>query len=270
MKFSYVLLLSVLLISFVGAIPPTQTNTIIDSGIDVESPIISVHTQNESFKFHVHTYNSTDGTRFTNETISCFIHLYSPTNGGHLIEENMSFDSNGIDFEYEVAGGNFSELGQYAVLMDCEDTVIGGYIEYGFDVTANGKIIPESSPFFMLGLIALIFSTACFFLYFSMSMNEVAFKIFFMVMSFIFLMSSFIITYMYSSDMNIISGINSSILSLIYVLGAILFIMFMYIMIRQTVIVLDMFKVNKGLKMSPGYNVGSGSKTLGINPRRPY
>jgi len=31
-----------------------------------------------------------------------------------------------------------------------------------------------------------------------------------------------------------------------------------------------MFKIDKGLKMSPGYNVGSGSKVVGINPRKGY
>ena len=57
----------------------------------------------------------------TNATVDCFLHLYSPNGGGHLVEEMMGFSSNGVDFDLEVLGGNFTELGQYAILFYCNE-----------------------------------------------------------------------------------------------------------------------------------------------------
>ena len=78
-------------------------------------------------------------------------------------------------------------------------------------------------------------------------------------------MATVLTAYMVSADGNVATATNTTTLSLVYVLGAILFIIFIYIMIRQTVAVLDMFKINKGLKMTPGYNVGSGQQVIGNN-----
>ena len=135
--------------TLVSAVPPFQ-QTASGVGVRVEAPVLVTHSQNGDFKFHIHTYNTTDGTRLDNSSISCMIHLYSPLDGSHLIEDTMSFDSNGIDFEYEVLGGNFTEIGQYAVLIDCENTKVGGFIEYGFDVTPAGIGIANGPTFYWI------------------------------------------------------------------------------------------------------------------------
>jgi hypothetical protein len=143
-KYSFIFMLLVLsMFSFVSSQPPFQQSDS-SSGTMVEAPIKEFLQQGEDWKFHIHAYNGT--VRLTNDTVNCTIHLYNPINGGHLIQDNMSFDSNGIDFEYTVLGGNFSELGQYAVLFDCEGSGIDiPFLEYAFYVTPSGKGILQTS-----------------------------------------------------------------------------------------------------------------------------
>ena len=126
--------------TLVTAQPPFEQSIALNKNIQLEVPVIEYVEQGTNWKFHVHPYNVSDGLFIPQSEISyCTIHLYSPVDGGHLIEANMSADSNGIDWEYEVEGGNFTEAGQYAVLMYCEvEDDIGGFFEYGFDVLPNG------------------------------------------------------------------------------------------------------------------------------------
>ena len=85
-------------------------------------------------------------------------------------------------------------------------------------------------------------------------MGEVGFKIFFMAMSLVFLMATLLTAYMVSMDGNVVSATNSTTLGLIVVLGTILFVVFAYILIRQTVNALELFKQKRGLVWDGGYN----------------
>ena len=139
---------------------------------------------------------------------------------------------------------------------------------YTYDVTPTGNPTPEGMPMFQMGVIIIIFGISCFLLYLSSEMGEVGFKIFFMFTSLVFLMAAMLTAYMVSMDGNVVAATNATTLGLITVLGIVLFIIFIYIMIRQTVNVLDMFKIKKGLKMD--YNVGEGNKVSGYDTRRAY
>lgn len=160
-NYSLILVLLVFsMFNLVSAAPPFIQESDTTTGVIIEAPIKSAIKQGEDWMFHIHAYNATSGVRLTNESVDCMIHLYDPLNGGHLIEDNMSFDANGIDFEYTVLGGNFTTIGQYAVLFDCEDTTIGGFIEYPFYVTLSGEDsqIVQSIPYsaFLLFLFVLM------------------------------------------------------------------------------------------------------------------
>lgn len=136
----YLFVLAVLfLISFSVAQPPFQQTIIISKGIQLESPVIVNHESNQFFQFHIHAHNSTDGLLLMNDTTNCTIHIFSPSDGEHVIEELMEFSMNGLDFNFNVSGGNFTEIGQYSVLFYCEiPGEIGGFFEYNFDITATG------------------------------------------------------------------------------------------------------------------------------------
>jgi len=186
---------------------------------------------------------------------------YTRPNGTRTIIEAPGI-KNGTSFTYNDCNIT-DELGTWIVDghgdIEGTDTIFS----YTYDVTITGNPTPEGMPMFQMGVLIIIFGISCFLLYLSFAMKEPFFKIFFMIISLVFLMATVLTAYMISADGNVAVATNTTTLSLVYVLGVILFIIFLYIMIRQTVSVLDMFKINKGLKMTPGYNVGSGSQVIG-------
>jgi len=139
---------------------------------------------------------------------------------------------------------------------------------YTYEVTATGNPTPDGMPMFQMGLIIVIFGISCFLLYLSSAMGEVGFKIFFLFTSLVFLMATMLTAYMVSMDGNVVATTNATTLGLIIILGIILFIIFIYIMIRQTINALDMFKISRGLKMDT--NVGVGRKVGGFDTKRAY
>ena len=189
---------------------------------------------------------------------------YTLPNGTRVIFEVPAIKS-GVTFTYYNCS-LANETGTYIIDghgdLDGEDTVFS----YRYDVTPTGNPTPEGMPMFQMGLIIVIFGVSCFFLYLSMIFNETAFKIFFMVSSFIFLMATMLTAYMVSMDANVAATTNATTLGLVIVLGMVLIIIFFYILIRQTISVIDSFKINKGLKMEGGL----GRQVMGYDIRRAY
>lgn len=136
---------------------------------------------------------------------------------------------------------------------------------YTYDVTTTGNKTPAGMPTFQMGVVIIIFGIACFLLFLSTQMHEVAFKIFFLITSLVFIMATMLTAYMISADGNVAVATNTTTLGLVTVLGSILFIVFIWIIIRQTVNALELLKVKKGL----GWDIGSGSKIAG-NTKRAY
>ena len=167
-------------LTLVNAQPPFQSSTSTIS-VTVEAPVIETIEANQDFTFHAHPHNSTDGKLLLYSVINyCSIHIYSPTDGEHLIETNMSQNGNGMDYEYTVLGGNFTEVNkQYAVYIYCEvDPGVenrGGFIEYGFDVTKSGTFLnsSESLVYFILAFgVLLLFGLSFYFMIATPYSNE--------------------------------------------------------------------------------------------------
>jgi hypothetical protein len=137
--FIFVFIFSLFFLSLVSAQPPFQQTQ--DAGIIIEVPVIETIENSQDFEFHLHAHNFTDGLLLRDDVIDfCTLHIYN-NDGNHLVQQNMTFNSNDIDFELDVLGGNFSRNGMYAALMYCEVTgVIGGFFEFSFEVTPTGLI----------------------------------------------------------------------------------------------------------------------------------
>jgi hypothetical protein len=167
MLFGMLLLFS---LNFISAVPPFQTSTTADKSILIESPVIETHHANQYFIFHLHPHNSSDGRLIGYGNIGyCAIHIYRPSDGEHIIETNMSRNSNDFDWEYNASAGNFSELGQYAGYMYCQTNttgdIRGGFFEFAFEVNPTGIGLTTGKAIlygFILSLIGL-------FLFFSIS-----------------------------------------------------------------------------------------------------
>ena len=193
---------------------------------------------------------------------------YTMPNGTRKLTE-WSATKDGTTFTYNNCNLT-NQLGTWIIDGHGDLEGVDTVFTYTYDVTPTGNPTPGGMPMFQMGVIIIIFGTACFLLYLSSAMNEVAFKIFFLFTSLVFLAATMITSYMISMDGNVVGATNATTLSLFVVLGVILFIIFIYILIRQTINALDLFKINKGLKMSPDYNVGVGRKVAGYDTRRAY
>jgi len=156
----FFLVVFISLIGFASAAQPTVSVPTQTLGIQIEAPLIDPIYAGELFKFHIHAHNATSGKLLTNLTTQCIIHLYGH-NGGHLIEDNMGFDGNAVDFKYDVLGGNLTE-GTGSVLFYCNNSEAGGFLEYSFEVIQNPDIVSFSEPtsdwriFLILVVLAII------------------------------------------------------------------------------------------------------------------
>lgn len=193
---------------------------------------------------------------------------YTRPNGTRTIIEAIGI-KNSVSFTYNNCNIT-DQLGTWIVDGHGDVSGTDTVFSYTYEVTTTGNPTPDGMPMFQMGVLIIIFATACFLLYLSTSMEEVGFKIFFLITSLVFLMATMLSAYMISADGNVSVATNTTTLALVSVLGAILFIIFIYIMIIQTVKALDLFRITKGLKMSPGYNVGVGAKVIGISNNRGY
>jgi hypothetical protein len=235
-KLSVFLLMTFLLFSMVSAIETDIGTKKVDSCIDL------IQTCADCTYVNFTSYTRPNGTRNVIEKVG--------------VKDAVSFTYNDCNIT--------DELGTWIIDGHGDVGGIDTVFSYTYEVTTTGNPTPEGMPMFQMGVLIIIFGVSCFLLYLSFEMKEPFFKMFFLVISLIFLMATVLTAYMVSADGNVSVATNTTTLSLVYVLGSILFIIFLYIMIRQTVEVLDMFRIKRGLKMTPGYNVGSGQQALGM------
>ena len=139
--------------------------------------------------------------------------------------------------------------GLYFCIMTCEDAAEHGSETFYFDVTLSGVDPGASNPMVSLGIIALIFGIACFFLFISSQLNDAGPKIFFLLASFVFMIGSLAVSYVIAFESNLASQINSTVTTMLYAFGLIFFVIFAYIMIKQIVASVDLYRQNKGYEM---------------------
>jgi len=138
-KFLFFVLLFLGFPMFAYAQPPFQ-EIISDSQYLIETPLFRFHEINTDYLLHAHVINSTSGAIITNETAYCFIHLYN-INGSHILQKNMSFDNNGIEFELLIGASNFTTINENWFILQCQnyDNKVGGIISGNYYVTETGK-----------------------------------------------------------------------------------------------------------------------------------
>ncbi|GAH13444.1 unnamed protein product, partial [marine sediment metagenome] len=119
MKKVYVLLYVFLLVlPLINAAPPITQTFVGDVGLTLENPLVSSLMINRDLNPHLHVYNSSSGFPMTNETTSCFIDIYS-INGSEILHKYYDYSLAANEFEMELGGGNFSELGELGYLIQC-------------------------------------------------------------------------------------------------------------------------------------------------------
>ena len=134
------------------AAPPVYTTPVFEDGVIIEAPAITYLKQNQDFKFHFHAFNKSNGVSFTDDITSCIFHLYNST-GDHILKAPTEYDA--LDFEILIDGDNFTQLGSYAYIIQCNTSVYGGYTQRGITVTGDGN---DPNVGLKLFIILLVFS----------------------------------------------------------------------------------------------------------------
>jgi hypothetical protein len=126
------------------AVPPSTTilNSPIQEQLAFKYPLFATIQQNQTYDFYFHVYNNTNGMPLYNNTaLTCKFHLYN-NNGEHLFVKDMTnanFDIiHPADIEIVVAAGNFSRIGEYNWIWQCNTSNGGGFIANDFYVTKGG------------------------------------------------------------------------------------------------------------------------------------
>jgi hypothetical protein len=130
--------LILLVLPMVSAAPPVLS-TVQPGSLEIVAPTYNYVTQGADKDIYWHVFNTTK--LLTNTTTTCSYHLYSQQKKGeHIVTvNNVQTFTNGRDFEVEVKGANFSTLGEYCHIIECNTTGQTGGIERCFTVTVNGQ-----------------------------------------------------------------------------------------------------------------------------------
>lgn len=150
----FVLVLSVLLLPFVMSAPPAQTNVIGDSSWTVRTELVEAVEQSTDFELIAHIYNTSNGIPVTSDA-SCEFHVYDKT-GHHIATGIDNTPSHDYDYEFRVNESNFTEVGEYAYVIQCNSSIQGGFIAGSFRVTPNGEIPTTATGIFYMGIFSVL------------------------------------------------------------------------------------------------------------------
>lgn len=144
-KFFIPLFIFLISISIVLGISPFETQVSLGSDIiEVEVPAVEIIKQGQQgVTLHTHIFNKSNGIPFipSSSSIGCYLHLYNYT-GKHLLQEELTADSNGLEWKLDIGANNFSVIGAYSYLLWCNDSNTGGFVRGGFEVTETGLAEP--------------------------------------------------------------------------------------------------------------------------------
>jgi len=170
---------------------------------------------------------------------------------GSNIFNNIEMTKDGTYYNYTLNETYTGTVGIYKYCYDCGNAAEKATGCINFEVTLSGMEAPEGQSYILAGIFIVVFGIACVFLWLSNQIEEPGIKIFFLLASFVFLLGSLLSASIIAFDSNLTSGVNTTITILFYALGLIFFVIFAYVMIRQTVSAIDLMRERKGYE--PGF-----------------
>jgi uncharacterized membrane protein YhdT len=160
----FLLLFAFLLFPIIDAKPSITTSEV--GGISIISPTFEYHQVNTSFDFYWHISNST--TLLTNTTATCVFHLYDKQDKSeHIMDVNpVKLFVHNRDFEVVANATNFTKMGDYCMLIECNTSLQTGWREQCFEVNYKGQELSVAQSILnsSLFLILILFMLAVFFM----------------------------------------------------------------------------------------------------------
>jgi len=182
-----------------------------------------------------------------NNCTYCNISSVKYPNGTNIFtNEEMTEDK--TYYNFTLNNSYTSTTGKYKYCYDCGNAIEKATGCIDFDITVSGNETPEGVSYLILGIILLFFGIASGCLYLSKTMEITGFKIFFLLMSFIFILGCLATSSIAATDSNLTAGINKSVSVMLFAVGLITFVMFAYVLIEQIINILDMMAERKGFE----------------------
>lgn len=224
----------------ISAVPPVQTTVTGDNSFTLKYPADTILKQNQDYRFEFHVYNTSDGLPITSG-INCYFHLFN-SSGKHLIElESSSPDL--FDYSFDVDGGNFSEVGDYCYVAQCNSSTQGGYVSVPFSVTKTGEDIGLNQSITIIGQLGLL----ALFLALGFNFSNERWKV-----RFFFFMVSLLMGILILNSIRIIASASSDLekmMEMSLILGIIVLVfMFLYLFIHALIELFHYFKSRKNMK----------------------
>ena len=123
------------------SVQPTVTIQSSSGSIQIVYPKNEYFLMNTNSKLHFHVHNTTNWL-LTNLTTKCNFHLYNYT-GNHVFEGYLPFDSNGMDFYFDLNTTYTNKAGEYPYLVYCNTSKEAGFLSAEF-VISNGTVITQT------------------------------------------------------------------------------------------------------------------------------
>lgn len=185
MQTSKIVLCLIILIGMlqvVNAAPPVLS-TVQSGSLEILAPTYNYVTQGEDKNIYWHVFNATQ--LLTNKTATCYYHLYSQKlKGEHIVTvNNVKTFTNGRDFEVEIAGANFTTVGEYCHLIECNTSSQTGGIERCFTVNVSGNEVVSANIVLITMLLLVIIISGLFFMAFAWFSNDQFLKTIFLVLA---------------------------------------------------------------------------------------
>lgn len=148
-------LIFLLSLNIISAAPKPAVSTS-QSTLEIITPEWNYIKQGGDIDFYFHVYNQTKYK--TNLTTNCSFHLYEENSEGehiYILNPVTKFVG-GRDFEVSINGGNFSRIGDYCYLLECQslNEVVG--LEKCFEVTKTGDILGGDLIIIFINLLFII------------------------------------------------------------------------------------------------------------------
>lgn len=157
----FLLVMSILVLPGVMAVPPFIQGNAFTEGYEIQFPAEFDLVQNQNYTFSFHVFNISNGKAIneTNSATTCNFHLFDNASN-HLVQIQKNTVADFFDYKFLVVGGNFSTIGSYSYIIQCEDQAgdLGGFESVEFYVTANGQMAEEADVKFYIGIIFFFLS----------------------------------------------------------------------------------------------------------------
>ena len=227
MKKIIIFLMFILCMISVIAVPPFQSSSTANTNtLQIEYPKFDIFPLTD-INYNVHVY-SPNGTVLTNLTTSCILDLYNYT-GHEIYEQQMIYSS--YYFYSTIPSSVLTDKRHYSVVVQCNQTNIGGFISTPFYINKEGNKEEPSSIIAVIILLPVIFAVMFLFMAFSLGDDHTILRIGLFLLSFsgmflsVYIGTLSIIEYYDFPEMQDLMG------DLTYIIGIIFFTMLVYICI---------------------------------------